>query len=105
MSDERGVKCCTVAYAGRDRQYLWQVELAQDASVAEALAAARAIARETAPAVDIRWDDAEVGIFGEPCSRADVPRNGDRIEIYRPLAKDPRQARRERTRRLRARAP
>jgi uncharacterized protein len=109
MSGETTTKRCTVAYATRDRQYLWRVELPQEATVADALATARAMAsdsaHEPAPAADARWEDAAIGIFGELCSRADVPRDGDRIEIYRPLAQDPRQARRERTRRLRSRSP
>src|SRR5580658_8359349 len=37
-------KRCTVAYATRERQYLWSVELAGTASIADALAAARASA-------------------------------------------------------------
>ncbi len=99
MSAAARTKCCVVAYATRERQYLWTVELPQDASVEEALAAARA----RAPEVDAAWETAKVGIFGEPCSRAHIPRDGDRIEIYRPLAEDPRQARRERARRARGR--
>lgn len=96
MSPTARTKRCVVAYATRDQQYLWTVELPLAASVNDALAAARGMAPDT----DARWDDAEVGIFGEPCSRAHIPDDGDRIEIYRPLAQDPRQARRERARRL-----
>ncbi len=96
MSAAERTKCCVIAYATRERQYLWRVELPLAASIDDALAAARGMA----PQVDARWDDAEVGIFGEPCSRARIPEDGDRIEIYRPLAQDPRQARRERARRL-----
>lgn len=98
-------KRCLVAYATRDRQYLWPVELAADASVAQAIAAARERAREADAAsdADIPWDEADVGIFGEICSRDRVPDAGDRIELYRPLAQDPREARRERARRLEGR--
>ncbi len=97
MSAAACTKLCWVAYATRERQYLWRVELPRGASVAEALAAARTLA----PEVDAGWEDAEVGVFGEPCSRTHVPQDGDRIEIYRPLAEDPRQARRERARQAR----
>lgn len=99
MSPAR-LKCCVVAYATLERQYLWRIELPQGASVGDALAAARAMS----PEVEARWEDAEVGIFGARCSRDHVPEDGDRIEIYRPLANDPKQARRERVRRLRGRA-
>ena len=58
--------------------------LPDGATVADALAAARA----QAAGVDVPWD-ADVGIFGELCDRAAVPRDGDRIEIYRPLKVGP----------------
>lgn len=41
-------------------------------------------------------ESAAVGIFGVVCAREFVFADGDRIEIYRPLAVDPRAARRER---------
>lgn len=86
-----------MAYATRERQYLWPVELAPGATIGDALAAARLAANlDTVP-----WDDAPVGIFGELRERTDVPQEGDRIEIYRPLASDPRQRRRERVQRQR----
>jgi len=87
-------KRCVVAYATRDAQYLWTVDLPAAATVADALAAAR----EQAAAPGVPWDDAPVGIFGQACSRADVPGDGDRIELYCPLASDPRERRRERVR-------
>jgi hypothetical protein len=87
-----GRKRCIVAYALRDEQFVWKVELQASATVADALAAARRSANRD----DIPWDDADVGIFGAACRRADVPLDGDRIEIYRPLQADPRERRRER---------
>ena len=47
-------------------------------------------------APEIAWESAAVGIFGVVCAREFVFADGDRIEIYRPLAVDPRAARRER---------
>jgi uncharacterized protein len=88
------MKRCTVAYALPERQYLWRVELGEDGTVQDALECARALAQMPA----IPWAEAEVGIFGEVVSRDAVPREGDRIEIYRPLMHDPKQARRERAR-------
>jgi putative ubiquitin-RnfH superfamily antitoxin RatB of RatAB toxin-antitoxin module len=81
-----------VAYALRDEQFLWNVELPVDATVADALAAARSIANRE----DVPWDSADVGIFGVACRLNDVPLDGDRIELYRPLAADPRERRRAR---------
>lgn len=94
---------CEVVYATHGRQYLWELELPQGATVREALAAARALAASGAePEMQgIPWDEAPVGIFGEPCDRGAMLRDGDRVEIYRPLMHDPKQARRERARRRR----
>ena len=97
-----GCKRCVVAYATRERQYLWSVQLPLGASIADALAAARAHAAEDAGAAAIPWDSAPVGIFGEPRRRSDGCAHGDRIELYRPLPRDPRERRRERAQRERA---
>lgn len=90
-------KHCVVAYADGAHQYLWPVALPAEATIAEAIAAAR----RQAPAVDVPWDSAPVGIFGEPRSRADVPADGERIELYRPLREDPRARRRAKARKSR----
>lgn len=79
-----------VAFAGATRQYLWEVVLAPEATIGEAIEAARLHAQETL----VPWDSAAVGIFGEPRTRADRPCDGDRIELYRPLRGDPRARRR-----------
>ena len=72
---------------------MWRVMLSDGGTVAEALAQAR----EQAQGLEVPWN-ADVGIFGELCDRAAVPRDGDRIEIYRPLKSDPKASRRERAR-------
>jgi putative ubiquitin-RnfH superfamily antitoxin RatB of RatAB toxin-antitoxin module len=85
------MKTCLVTFALPTRQWTWRVTLDDAASVAEALARAR----EQAGALEVPWD-ADVGIFGELCGREAVPRDGDRIEIYRPLRSDPKASRRAR---------
>ena len=85
------MKRCTVAYATPERQWLWVVTLPDGATVAEAMEQARA----QAVGLDVSWG-ADVGIFGELCDRAAVPRDGDRIEIYRSLKSDPKESRRAR---------
>ena len=94
----QGRKRCVVAYATPSRQFLWPVELPEQATIEDALAAARAIAEDE----QVPWDSAPVGIYGELRNRSDRPANGDRIEIYRPLHGDPRERRREHVRRQRA---
>ena len=96
-----GCKRCTVAFATRERQYLWRVELPADARIGEALAAARTLTASAELAAEIPWDSASVGIFGELRARDDGYADGDRIELYRPLERDPRERRRERVQRER----
>ncbi len=85
------MKTCLVIYATPANQWTWAVELPEEASVAAALDQARALAA----GLDVPWD-ADVGIFGELCGRDAIPRDGDRIEIYRPLTSDPKESRRAR---------
>src|SRR5882757_2184517 len=89
---EGGRKRCVVAYATRERQYLWAVDVPADGTIGDALEAARQLADEP----DVPWESAPVGIFGEPRERSDRPAEGDRVELYRPLPNDPRDRRRER---------
>jgi putative ubiquitin-RnfH superfamily antitoxin RatB of RatAB toxin-antitoxin module len=110
---ESGTKRCVVAYATPEHQYLWTIDLPPEATVGDALAAARGFAADTRTTRgtrqeldEIPWETAPVGIFGAACNREAVPRDGDRIEIYHPLRSDPRDRRRERVRReRRARHP
>ena len=41
-------------------------------------------------------DDLMMGIFGKPVSPGQVLREGDRVEIYRPLKADPKEVRKAR---------
>lgn len=91
------MKLCTVTFALPERQWTWQVSLQDSATVGEALAQARA----AAAGLDVPWDGA-VGIFGALCDRDTVPRDGDRIEIYRALRADPKVSRRERAKAAKA---
>jgi putative ubiquitin-RnfH superfamily antitoxin RatB of RatAB toxin-antitoxin module len=104
MAESR-IKRCVVAYATREHQYLWTVDLPERATIEDALRIARGLAATTLTTRGTReeinevpWDSAPVGIFGEPRDRRDVPGDGDRIEIYRPLRSDPRERRRARVR-------
>jgi len=81
-----------VVYAGAKTQHIAVVDLDQGATVADAIAAARA-AGEFAE-LDIAG--LRVGIFGKFADPATPLRDGDRVEIYRPLKVDPMQARRRR---------
>lgn len=83
-----------------------ELELPDDATVATALDAARTVLRTKAPqaADEPEWIDGVTGIFGEVCGRDRSLRDGDRVELYRPLSVDPKAARRARAQAA-ARAP
>jgi putative ubiquitin-RnfH superfamily antitoxin RatB of RatAB toxin-antitoxin module len=91
-------KHCTVAFALPARQFLWQVSAPVTATVDDLLEQARHQATLKGEEGQVPWDSQALGIFGEPCRREDIPRDGDRVEIYRPLINDPRASRRARVR-------
>jgi putative ubiquitin-RnfH superfamily antitoxin RatB of RatAB toxin-antitoxin module len=81
-----------VAYALPQRAVVKTFRLSTPATVADALARARSDPEY----YGVDWDRAPVGIFGVPAARQRGLRDGDRIEIYRALAVDPKAARRAR---------
>ncbi len=81
-----------VAYAGPEGQFLLSVSLPDGATVADAIEASGI--RAQIPAVAI--GDANVGVFSRPRALGDALSDGDRVEIYRPLLADPKDARRRR---------
>jgi uncharacterized protein len=67
----------------------WVLELAEGATVATALrASADQVQGSGEPGTR------QVGIWGRICSTDTLLRDGDRVEIYRPLLIDPKEARR-----------
>jgi putative ubiquitin-RnfH superfamily antitoxin RatB of RatAB toxin-antitoxin module len=84
-----------VVYATAGRQRLIALTVAPGATVAEAIAAS-GILREF-PEIDLRVN--RVGVFGQLARLGDVVQADDRVEIYRPLQADPKEARRQRARR------
>ena len=81
-----------VVYALNDEQHVVTVNLACGATVSEAIEVSRLCERYP----QIGASDAPVGIYGRIVSRDTVLHQGDRVEIYRPLVADPKQARRRR---------
>ncbi len=77
---------------------LCPLSLPADATVAAALEQARGELRTTGIDAGIDWDGAMTGVWGVRCGREFVPRDGDRIELYRALTVDPRHRRRQRVR-------
>ena len=81
-----------VAYASPDRQAVVAFDLDEGATLAAALRAAAGY--EAFAGLDV--EAMPVGIHGAPARRGQPLRQGDRVELYRPLALDPKEARRRR---------
>ena len=80
-----------VAFALPEKQFLTVVTLPSGATVADAVAAS-GLAAEF-PHIDM--DSLPAGVWGHPADRNVTLKDGDRVELYRPLLRDPREARRE----------
>ncbi|HXF65532.1 MAG TPA: RnfH family protein [Burkholderiales bacterium] len=80
-----------VVYALRDEQVLVALEVEQGTTVREAVE--RSGLPERFPGLQIA--PGRVGVFGRVVPLEFRLRDGDRVEIYRPLLADPKQARRE----------
>jgi putative ubiquitin-RnfH superfamily antitoxin RatB of RatAB toxin-antitoxin module len=79
-----------VAYASANQSWLIPVEVEEGTTVQQAIASSGIM--EQCP--DINLQTNKVGLFSK-IIELDVPvRAGDRIEIYRPLVLDPKEARR-----------
>lgn len=79
-----------VVFATAERQALVRVDLCADAVVDDAIEAS-GIAGDFP---DHELSTYQVGIWGRPVGRDHGLQDGDRVEIYRPLVIDPREARR-----------
>jgi hypothetical protein len=81
-----------VAYAKPEEQALLSLEMAEGACVGQAIRDSGILRRF--PEIDLAAH--AVGIFGKVCRLEQTLHDGDRVEIYRPLLADPREARRNR---------
>ena len=88
-----------VAYALPHNQIVVAVELPEGATVLEA--AQRSAIASKFEGVDL--ENAVFGIYGQHVAPRQVLRNGDRVEIYRPLLADPKEVRKARAERARER--
>jgi len=89
---------CAIAWAAPGFQFCIELQLPAGSTVADACAAARtrlAVDPEAGTA-QVPWDDADCGIFGQPCDANRLLQDGDRVELYRPLQVNPRDGRRNR---------
>ena len=79
-----------LVFALADRQELLVVELPDGATVGSAIDKS-GLARQFP---DVVFDTLQAGVWGKLADRDQAVKAGDRVEIYRPLEMDPRDARR-----------
>lgn len=80
----------TVVYASADARHVLHVELESGATIEQAIDASGLLLL----APELRRGALDVGIWNRVARLDAVVRAGDRIEVYRPLTVDPKEARR-----------
>lgn len=80
-----------VAYAEPARQFLRRLRLDVGATVAEAI-----VASGIEASFGIDASKLSTGVWSKPVARDALLADGDRVELYRPLIADPKEARRRR---------
>ena len=81
-----------VAYANPGQQVIVALKMPEGTTAEQAILASNLLNRF--PEID--GADLKAGIFGSVCKLDQPLRQGDRVEIYRPLIHDPKEARRQR---------
>lgn len=87
-----------VAYGTPDKQTLLSLEVPLGTSVEQAISASGIMQIHG----DIDLDVNKVGVWNRTCKLDTELRDGDRIEIYRPLIADPKEVRRKRAEKAKA---
>ena len=82
----------SVAYVGPEEEFFRAIDVPADSSVGEAVR--RSGVLEACPEIDL--DSHKLGIFGKLAKAEQRLAEGDRVEIYRPLIADPKEARKRR---------
>jgi len=98
-----GSHTCLAAIDTPAGPWLCELPLSPGMRVADALAAAQVQAQalegsvaSAAGLAHVDWQSDRVGVWGQPCARARLLADGDRVELYLPLPGDPRERRRAR---------
>ena len=81
-----------IAYALPERYYLKSFQVDEGITVQTVITQSGILSQF--PEIDLSTN--KIGIFSRPIKLTDVLKEGDRIEIYRPLLADPKETRRKR---------
>ncbi len=82
---------CEVAFALPERQLLLPLTVPHGTTAIEVVR----LSPVAAEFPDIDFSDPKLGVFSKPVSHDYVVREGDRVEVYRPLTADPKEVRRQ----------
>jgi uncharacterized protein len=85
-----------VAYAKPEEQAIVPIKVPQGITLEQTIKLSGLLARFP----EISQTGLKVGIFGVVCKLEQIIRQGDRVEIYRPLIHDPKEARRQRANKM-----
>lgn len=89
---DQGLIEIEVAYAKPEEQVIVAINVPQGTTIEQAVNLSGLLARFP----EISRSGLKVGVFGVVCKPEQSARQGDRVEIYRPLIHDPKEARRQR---------
>ncbi len=92
VSDDENVLAIEVAYAKSEEQVIVNLNVSKGTTAEQAVQLSGLLSRFP----EISLTGLKVGIFGEVCKLDQKVKQGDRVEIYRPLLNDPKEARRQR---------
>lgn len=81
-----------IAYALADEQVIYALSVPPGTTAQQAIEQSGVLGHFP----DIDLGSTKVGIFGKVCPPTQVLREGDRVEIYRPLIADPKEVRKQR---------
>lgn len=81
-----------VAYAKPEEQAIVTIKVPQETTIEQAVELSGLLGRFP----EISPSDLKLGIFGVVCKPEQTVKQGDRVEIYRALIHDPKEARRQR---------
>ncbi len=98
MSDQNTIRV-EVAYALPEKQAIVELQVAEGTTALEAAQQSGLSGRFD----DIDLENAKLGIYAKVVSPKQVLRDGDRVEIYRPLIADPKEVRKARAARAKER--
>ena len=89
--DDKALITIELVFASEDKQRLLSVEVAVGTTAREAVITSELISEFP----DCDFSQCPLGIWGRPVPGGRCLVDGDRVEAYRPLRRDPRDARRE----------